>query len=487
LSEVFDRVREQVDEASGHKQTPWTASSVIGPFVFRDSAQERAELERELADLQARMAATGAQAERQRAENQRAAERLRARLEGLRAPASPGSDDGTAARTALEKLRRQRDQARTRLESSEGQAMGLVQARQEVAALERSIQEARVQVDAARDAALRALPAELRAEKDPFETTAQYEARRRKAEAVQAEIESRYVEEFQSAAQPYRARIAELNAWTYPMDQAPKAEFVAYDADAGRLTAKVGGEEHWFQVPPEKARAMAAQIAEARVERALADNGPLWLIDPATGEKFAGARAARANPKDGLKYVWIPPGTFTMGCSKGDNECGGDESPAHEVTISKGFWLGQTEVTQEAYKRITGKNPSRFDGLRLPVERVSWNEAQAYCGAVGMRLPTEAEWEYAARGGSTAPLYGPLDSVAWYDGNSGQTTHKVGQKQANGFGLYDMLGNVWEWQSSMMLRGGSWYNTPRMVRVSSRDMHLPFYGGDGIGFRCAGE
>jgi hypothetical protein len=145
--------------------------------------------------------------------------------------------------------------------------------------------------------------------------------------------------------------------------------------------------------------------------------------------------------KDGLKYVWISPGAFTMGCSPGDNQCDGDEKPPHPVTITKGFWIGQTPVTQEAYKRVTGKSPSHFQGASLPVEQVSWDDAVGYCRAVGLRLPTEAEWEYAARAGSASARYGTLDDIAWYSANSGARTHPVAQKLPNAWGLYDMLGN----------------------------------------------
>jgi formylglycine-generating enzyme required for sulfatase activity len=199
-----------------------------------------------------------------------------------------------------------------------------------------------------------------------------------------------------------------------------------------------------------------------------------------------------------------------MGCSSGDNECYADEKPAHHVTLTKGFWIGQTEVTQEAYQRVIGSNPSNFHGDKLPVEQVNWNESKAYCQAVNMRLPTEAEWEYAARGGNPSARYGSLDAIAWYDGNSGSKTHEVAQKQKNGYGLFDMLGNVWEWTADFFdekyyasspgsnpvgaasgqyrtLRGGSWYNNARGARVSPRNWCGPGVRNSNIGVRCAGD
>jgi formylglycine-generating enzyme required for sulfatase activity len=239
-----------------------------------------------------------------------------------------------------------------------------------------------------------------------------------------------------------------------------------------------------------------------------------------------------------------------MGCSPGDNECQRSEKPPHQVTITKGFWLGQTEVTVGAYKRFAGAtgqqmppeptfgerplNPGCRDEA-MPIVDVTWDDAQAYCSWTGGRLPTEAEWEYAARAGSTAARYADLDEIAWDADNSGRqqldsdriwnedqanypkrlnengnAMHEVGHKRANGFGLYDMLGNVWEWVNDWydenyyrnspsqnptgprsgtlhVLRGGSWVYYPSYVRVSLRYLINPAYRLNNVGFRCSGE
>jgi serine/threonine-protein kinase len=240
------------------------------------------------------------------------------------------------------------------------------------------------------------------------------------------------------------------------------------------------------------------------------------------------------NSKDRLKYLWIPPGTFMMGCSPGDTECSDDEKPAHLVTISKGFWMGQTPVTAAAFKRYaraTGKampTPPDFNAgwnnQDMPIVNVSWDDSTAFCGWAGGRLPTEAEWEYAARAGSTASRYGPIDDVAWHKSNSGGGSHEVAQKRANVFGLYDMLGNVWEWVNdwygedfyqflmkqsptmpplppgssvldpqgpesgqSRVVRGGSWWELPTDIRVSRRFRTVPDNIIYDFGLRCVRE
>jgi len=219
------------------------------------------------------------------------------------------------------------------------------------------------------------------------------------------------------------------------------------------------------------------------------------------------------NPTDGLNCVWIPPGTFMMGYSEQDSECKDDEKPAHQVTIEKGFWLGQTEITVAAYRRFaaqTGRHSPAGDGT-LPVSGVSWADAKEYCAAMGGRLPTEAEWEYAARGGNSQPYYGVISEIAWYAGNSGNSPHAVGKKQPNAFGLYDMLGNVSEWvldryfdkysldsvatgsgveqplapNALAVARGGFWQSDASALRVSHRLAQETDGADIPIGFRCA--
>ncbi len=207
------------------------------------------------------------------------------------------------------------------------------------------------------------------------------------------------------------------------------------------------------------------------------------------------------------RMVRVPGGSFTMGCSPGDSECDPDERPTHPVRVNA-FWMDAMAVTQAQFEGAMGSNPSHFTGCpNCPVERVTWDEARSYCAKAGGRLPTEAEREFAARGGMTGPQYGPVDTVAWHAKNSGETTHPVGQKQPNAYALYDMLGNVWEWcadwydekyyakspaenpqgASSGTLRtfrGGSWFTAPGTVRATARNGDYPIFRKFDVGFRC---
>jgi uncharacterized protein (TIGR03437 family) len=235
----------------------------------------------------------------------------------------------------------------------------------------------------------------------------------------------------------------------------------------------------------------------------------------------------RLNPQDVLNYVWIPAGTYTMGCSPGDSECWtegeGNETPAHSVTISKGFWMGQTEVTVGAYKRFaqaTGttmpSGPAWDSGWiqnNLPMVKMTSDDTRSYCIWAGGRLPTEAEWEYAARAGTQTKYYFGTDAAllgyyAWYWENSGNAVHPVGQKKPNAWGLYDMLGNEWEWVQDWygayssqavtdpqgpssgryrVVRGGSCFSYASYARVSQR-VYFPSGCLDGdCGFRCVRE
>ncbi|MGE0128339.1 MAG: SUMF1/EgtB/PvdO family nonheme iron enzyme [Blastocatellales bacterium] len=152
-----------------------------------------------------------------------------------------------------------------------------------------------------------------------------------------------------------------------------------------------------------------------------------------------------------LEMVRVPAGSFTMGSPDSESDRSPDEGPQHNVTVPR-FYIGKHEVTQAQWKAVMGNNPSRFQGGdNLPVEQVSWNDAKEFCLKLKQmtgkeyRLPSEAEWEYAARAGTTGAYAGNLDSMAWYSNNSDSKTHPVGQKQPNAFGLFDMHGNVWEW------------------------------------------
>ncbi len=248
----------------------------------------------------------------------------------------------------------------------------------------------------------------------------------------------------------------------------------------------------------------------------------------------------------GIRMVKLPGGTFQMGCGPNDEACNDNEKPRHSVTVPA-FAIGKTEITQGQWKAVMGSAPPELEfkncGERCPVERVSWNDVQEFIKTLNRktgghyRLPSEAEWEYACRAGQDTLYCGgdDVDVVAWYDGNSGnkkkpvggndadaipwldgnsgysgKTTHPVGGKAANKFGLYDMSGNVWEWVQDCWhdsyqgapgdgsawdgstecafkraLRGGSWGEEPAILRSAFRNLHYQVGTDVNIGFRLA--
>lgn len=245
------------------------------------------------------------------------------------------------------------------------------------------------------------------------------------------------------------------------------------------------------------------------------------------GEDRHGIFAEFTLNKVNFAWRWIPPGRFQMGSP--DSEAGrdSDEGPVHSVTISRGFWLAETPITQAQWITVTGENPSRFKGDQRPVESVSWHASMAYAETLNTRrpglmasLPTEAQWEYACRAGTrgafqvdgsqcTEPTGKDpiLDQLGWFDDNSNRETHDVKQKAANVWGLYDMHGNVWEWcrdgkrtyrsrsdrdpqgpmegSARRVIRGGSWDLSAQSCRAAYRLAYSPGNDWEDQGFRLS--
>jgi formylglycine-generating enzyme required for sulfatase activity len=281
--------------------------------------------------------------------------------------------------------------------------------------------------------------------------------------------------------------------------------------------------------------------------------GSILVSSGVVAEQPADAERQRVNSKDGQVYVWIKPGTFSMGCSPGDAECHPEEKPAHTVTISSGFWIGQTVVTVDAWQRYrkavggpalpTADPYGRVDlneagGGDMPAVLMSWSQASGYCAWAGGQLPTEAQWEYAARAGDTRAHSGDLDETAWYGDNSGRHRidtaalivkhgdsdafdkalvengngpRRVRQKRPNAWGLYDLFGSVSQWLEDWfdrkyyarspgrdptgpsgpetdfpqrVIRGNSWDGPPDDTRVSRRGRIPPGDQYSAVGFRC---
>ena len=235
-----------------------------------------------------------------------------------------------------------------------------------------------------------------------------------------------------------------------------------------------------------------------------------------------------------IDMLLVPPGTFDMGCSPSNQSCYPNESPVHTVTLTNAFYMGRYEVTQAQWEATMGSNPSHFQSASAqvpaaevpnrPVEQVSWNTIQGFLSSTGLRLPTEAEWEYAYRAGTTTAFHSmpgfpngtnddnEVGGIAWWGsytgGNSGGQTRPVGGRAANGLGLHDMAGNVYEWVNdwysdsyyalspstnppgaatgtSRLFRGGAWGSVVTNLRSSSRVSYGPDFTDFGVGFRVA--
>ena len=308
---------------------------------------------------------------------------------------------------------------------------------------------------------------------------------------------------------------------------------------AGGVTfqqVRAGQERERQRVAAEVKAAEEKALAEARVKAEAEERQRQRLVDEA---KAAEERAlAEAKEREeavrvrivsggrfesgegvllGIPVRWIPAGRYQMGSTGGEEGRYSDEVQ-HEVILTRGFFMAETECTQGQWEAVMGSKPWYFNGADRPVELVRWDEAVEYCRnltakqltkgilPVGWewRLPTEAEWEYATRGGTTGPRYGDLDAIGWYDGNSGSETHPVKQKAPNAWGLHDMIGNVWEWcsdwsadyptgsvtdptgpslGSDRVYRGGGWPSAIGQVRSAGRGGLNPVNRLNFLGFR----
>ena len=246
---------------------------------------------------------------------------------------------------------------------------------------------------------------------------------------------------------------------------------------------------------------------------------PAVVTDPALRTAIAATGLAWRvrDTWTGIEMLLVPPGTFQMGCSASQQyPCSSAENPPHPVTLTQAFYLGRFETTQQQWQAKMGSNPSEYQGYQdspaHPVEHLNWTQVQSFMSATGMRLPTESEWEYACRGGTTSAFPNgtnddnSVENLAWYSANSENRPHPVGRKAPNGLGLHDMLGNVWEWVNDWYgpypadqqtnpqgpssgpyreIRGGAWIYATDFVRTSYRGYVTIDNPGFGVGFRAA--
>lgn len=332
------------------------------------------------------------------------------------------------------------------------------------------------------------------------------EAERQKAEKTEREKQAVIAEEKRKADEAEKKKLA--------AEQARQTEEKKRLEEVERKKTEKAEKEKQSVIAEERRKADEAKkkiaeeqaLVEEKKRKEEAKQKSLSALEPKSGDVFT-------DPTTGMELVYVPKGCFQMGDTFDDGLI--NEKPVHEVCVD-GFYIGRYEVTQEEYSKITGSNPLKSKkGDRYPVETVSWDDAQAFIqnlnGKNGgnYRLPTEAEWEYAARSGGRKEKYSGADSpdaVSWNKSNSSGSTHQVGTKSPNSFGLYDMTGNVWEWcqdwydssyynnsprnnpkgaQSGVfrVFRGGGWDDEPWLVRVAFRYGDSPDLSDSNVGFR----
>ena len=467
--------------------------------------QAEAERQRLLAEAEQQRQAAEAEAARIAAERQRLAAEAEAERQRLLAEVEQQrqATEAEAARVAAERQRlaAEAEAERQRLLAEAEQQRQAAEAEAARVAAERQRLEA--------EAEQQRLAAEAEAERQRLEAEAEAERQRLEAEAERQRLEA---ERKRLEAEAERQRLeAEAEAERQRLEAEAEAERqrLIAEAEAERQRLEAEAEQQRLEAEAERQRLEAE--AEAERQRLFEESE----------RKKAEAERAKSQPKtftvNGVTFelLYVKGGTFTMGCTPEQNgDCNNDEKPTHSVTLDD-YYIGKFEVTQDLWTAVMGKNPSNKKGDNLPVENVSWNDAQDFIRQLNQMtgehfsLPTEAQWEYAARGGSKSKGYkfsggNILSNVAWYADNSGSTPHQVGTKDPNELGLYDMSGNVWEWcydlygnyssesqnnptgptsGSVRVLRGGSWSYFAGLARVSYRLYGQPGSRFSGRGFR----